>query len=222
MITNNEYLQQVNQVANLFCKGKPGVMLCMQNIKQRLINNLDDESWSNYFLPSMQTGRFYVNRITGLKILRLCGTAKFVFQFTIKVTDLVTGETYTHKPEHCANTPLQAFQTYLQYHAMVPVYNKPENTNQLNQPFTVYRYNAKPDYGIVYIPPTTGGGNQGGTGTSGGTGTGGTGTITTVTPGPGPTTEPVTSEITGNGGMDKTMKTILSIAAAAGAYFLLG
>ncbi len=59
MLTKNQNLIYAGQIAGLFCEGAQNIGICLVNILQRIKTGFTDEIFENYFLPLLNTNRFY-------------------------------------------------------------------------------------------------------------------------------------------------------------------
>ena len=195
MILNSIYKNYARQIAELFCD--EGDNLCVESVKARIIVNLNNRLFENYFLPQLDKSRFYA--FTGRVMHHLWHTG---YEFTAQGFDIVTNRLVTHEfhrvPPEILNKPAQLFNSVSHYNYL----------GQVNGNHIVERMRGEP-YGLFFVPGSPGGGFQGG---------GGTITVDppVVTPPGVPSQEPVIK----GAGMEKILSDPLVLVGAAALLFI--
>lgn len=160
MILNPVYKNYAKQIGELFCD--EGDVLCVENVKSRIIVNLTNGIFQNYFLPQLDKSRFYAYTSRDMHHLWHTG-----YEFTAKGFDIVTNRAVTHEfhrvPPNILNNAEALYNS-------VPHYNY---LGKVNGNIIVERLRGTP-YGFFFIPSSIPGGGGGYQGGGGGGGNGGT------------------------------------------------
>lgn len=181
MITKPENLQLVNEIANLFCTGKPAPFTCKANVRNRINAFCNDSLFESVVLPYLSHDNFISMKVIGIEP-QPQQKVKINFEFI----DVISGyQNQLATPAiPVALLAQKAWQTIFHsldagslYYNFVAVYPPDDR-------FFI-RVNTPNHYGI-----TVSGGYTGGGGTSGGGGTPGGGGNIIPTKEPAPVTVP--------------------------------
>ena len=205
MLTDIILKLYAGQIAGLFCNNP----LCKASVKSRIVNNLTNETFENYFLPNLDKGRFYVHHFSNF-VDHGGGNIQIDTTFYDLLTNERTAGTWHYKIPVGENAFNYLVGELAKYGFNV-VQGMSYGYTTYKTDHIMHKPSKQPGYGIVFVPASSGGGYQGG-------GTPGGGGITptpepVITPEPVVTTDPAPFDIS---------KLIIPIIASAAIYFLTG
>lgn len=157
MVTNETYLSYAQQIAALYCEGKPNRTLCTATVKQRIKNSFTNETFESNFLPMLDQNRFF-----SFEVVSVITAGWLAEKVTLNGFDVVSGETTGNiskvVPKGVWNLNKNSVLVQLGYKLI----------NQIGNKIIVSRPGV--NYGIVFVlevidpEPVNGNGNGTGTG----------------------------------------------------------